>query len=54
MKYNPYDNTYYLTSTEWNNIKSALLADQSMDTAKFWLVDTKVAYLIYSGTEYTL
>lgn len=54
MKYNSYDNIVYLTSTEWTNTKSALLADQSYDTAKFYLVDTKVKYIIYNGQEYAI
>lgn len=54
MKYNPNDNIHYLTSTEWTSNNASYLADTSKDTAKFYLVDTKVSYVIYNGTAYQI
>lgn len=45
---------WYLTGTEWAANLSAIKADTSKDTAKFYIVDTKAIYVIYSGTEYPM
>ena len=54
MKYNSIDNIWYCTNAERLAQSTTILNDISKDTAKFYEVDTKLGYIVYTKTWYSI
>lgn len=54
MKYNTIDNVIYCTNAERLAASAVILADASKDTAKYYELDTKLIYIVYTGAWYAL
>jgi len=54
MLYNSEDKYWYCTNAERLSASAAILADTSKNTAKYYEVDTKASYVVYSGAWYAL